>query len=339
MKNTALTALLLGGILATQLNAAPIKKNEQPPPPSVTPVKETVKTQEQKLHLANPFFLPNAGDFQFAFSLSMTQTRVRSDAPAQNFVGIALPASYKETTGTAYGATLTARYGFFDRFIGGVSADVYVPQEGTTTQGGSSSTSFASLQLPKGFASPELSVYGRFAGTRPGQFYLDAGVIFRTGVGSSEVNALGVGRTAFTGSVITGMNFKFITLGVGGSVQYAPATSLTQGSRTASVTDSKSAAAAVVAQTDWNLFYLRGTFTYVRSLNADASNPASRSGILTFGAGTGVKFTDNMLLDVNYAFSPELTGDLYYTGYISAFQQSNTIGPTHRLTVGFSLRL
>jgi hypothetical protein len=322
---------------------------------ATTPVAESVaqavdpKKAADRLHMANPFYLPSAKDWQITIGFSILNSRVRTDMPAQTFVGIPLAASYSETQASTYAPSLSVKYGIFDRFGIGIAADAYIQGKATTTMGPSTSSSFAKLTEPNGFAGGELSLYGRLAGTRPGQIYLDINAIVRPGLGSSDSTATNVGRPTFTGIIATGINFWWITTGIAGVISYAPSTSVTSVTGSGRTTTTKtiaSAPTAVIAgaqfvfQLEWTYMYGRGVVgysKYVDSLSTD--DPINKYPYLTYGAGAGIKFTGSTLLEFNWYYTPEIQGDQYYTGYSSALLQSVTAGPVNRFVFAFSVKL
>jgi|GEM_PF-3311019 len=318
--------------------------------PTPPPKTESVAPGLPQLPVSNPFFLPYARDFQFSFQGAAMQNRVRTDMPAQNAIGLFFPAIYSETNASNYSASLALRYGFFDRFGAGISTDYYVPGSSTTTKTGSSTT-FASLSAADGFTGPEFSIFGRFAGIRPGQFYLDAMLAVRPGFASSTTNATGPGRTSTTGTLAAGYNFRYFTLGVAASYFIAPSTSVTTTSKssgsygsTTSTTVSAPGVSVIsgmaLLHAELAFFYMRGSVGYAKNTAADDSMGAiGKIPYWVFGASAGFKFSAATMLDFSWLTSPEIRGDEYYTGYSGAFRQSVTSGPSSKYTVTFSFKI
>lgn len=315
-----------------------------------TPPIQPTATEVPRLPVSNPFFLPYARDFQLSFQGAAMQSRVRTDMPAQNAIGLFFPAIYSETTASNYSASLAIRYGFFDRFGAGISTDYFIPGSSATTKTGTSTT-FASLSAADGFTGPEFSLYGRFAGTRPGQFYLDAMLAARPGFASSTTNATGPGRTSTTGTLATGFNFRYFTLGVAASYFIAPSTSVTSttkgsgpyGSTTSTTISAPGVsilAGMALLHAEVAFFYLRGSVGYAKNTVADDSmGSLGKIPYWTYGASAGFKFSAATMLDFSWFTSPEIRGDEYYTGYSGAFRQYVTSGPSSKYTVTFSMKI
>lgn len=346
MKINKLSFLLLVNIVAIPLHAAP---QPQPLTGAETPPTTKPTEEQKKLHMANPFYLPYARELQLSFQLGMLQNGVRQDIPAQTFLGFPISASFREAQFTSYPISIGVKYGILDRLIIGGGFDTFAPGKTENTQSGLNYNTYGSPTVPSGFAGAELSAYGRLAGTRPGQIYLDIGIQFRPGLASSESTATNAGRLSATGAIATGINFWWVTIGAIGGVTYAPSASVKRTSGTGAYTTSVTVASApavtvatgqFVLQLEWRYAYARGMFGYSKYVDSSsADDPILKYSISTYGGAIGFKFGEKLLLEFNGNYSPAIKGDEYFTGYQSSLKQFNTIAEVTRYTVTFSWKI
>lgn len=330
------------GIHNAYAEAQTVAPNMQPP--------AIADNSIDRLHVANPFYLPYARDFQITFQTAWLRDRVRTDIQPHTFSGVPQSAIYSDTQGNAFSTSLALRYGVLDRLSFGLSTDYYILGPPSTTATGRSTT-FAGIQNAEGFTGAEFSVNGRLAGLRPGQVYVDVMFALRPGIGRSTTNVTGPGRVSTTGAVAVGYNFRYFTFGLAGSTYIAPSaststtgTALSYGNSTTitttvSVPPATLLSAQALLHAELKYFYVRGSIGHAKDTEAaDTPGSTTKYAYWVYGAAAGFKFGASSMLDFSWSATPEIRGDEYNVGLPNLYNQYVTSGPKTRYAITFSVK-